>query len=157
MTQKIFWISLAVLIFFILDRILKKLFLVKILIAQKFGFFNFYFYPNPKLVFDLPADKFLTIFLTVFLAGFLVFKLKEAYLKKELVPLTIYALIVAGAASNIFDRVFYGFVIDFMYIQLFPIFNVADTAISIGAVALFVYLMKDYFPKKKTHHAVHKK
>jgi len=48
-------------------------------------------------------------------------------------------LLIGGAAGNLFDRVFRhngGSVIDFIDFQWWPIFNVADTAISCGAVLL---------------------
>lgn len=52
------------------------------------------------------------------------------------------ALILGGAVGNLIDRVWYGYVIDFIdiYYQRYhwPIFNVADSAITIG-VALLIY------------------
>lgn len=54
----------------------------------------------------------------------------------------IYLLIIAGAIGNLIDRVFYGFVIDFIDFHIgsahWPAFNVADSAISIGIV-FFIY------------------
>ncbi|MDO5043892.1 MAG: signal peptidase II [Coriobacteriia bacterium] len=49
------------------------------------------------------------------------------------------SLIVAGALGNIIDRIAYGFVTDFLSFAFmnFPVFNVADICITIGA-ALFV-------------------
>lgn len=50
------------------------------------------------------------------------------------------ALILGGAIGNIFDRVWHGFVVDFLYFSYqtytFPAFNIADSAITIGAVLL---------------------
>jgi signal peptidase II len=47
-----------------------------------------------------------------------------------------YALLVAGALGNAIDRVARGYVIDFIEIHRWPIFNVADVAIVVGAVLL---------------------
>lgn len=51
------------------------------------------------------------------------------------------ALILGGALGNVIDRILYGYVIDFLDVHLggwhWPAFNVADSAICIGA-ALFV-------------------
>jgi len=46
------------------------------------------------------------------------------------------SLILAGALGNLIDRVFFGYVIDFLDFRIWPVFNVADSAITIGAVLL---------------------
>ncbi len=52
------------------------------------------------------------------------------------------SLILGGAAGNLVDRVFYGHVIDFIDVYYaswhWPTFNIADSAISIGAVLLLL-------------------
>ena len=54
------------------------------------------------------------------------------------------ALILAGALGNFIDRVFRGYVIDFLEVHLkkfyWPTFNIADSCISIGAVLLVFIL-----------------
>ncbi len=45
---------------------------------------------------------------------------------------------LAGAIGNLIDRVFFGYVIDFLDFRVWPVFNIADTFITIGAV-LFGY------------------
>lgn len=45
-------------------------------------------------------------------------------------------LIMGGAFGNLFDRVTRGHVIDFLDFRIWPVFNVADTAITVGAVFL---------------------
>ncbi|MET0937407.1 MAG: signal peptidase II [Luteibacter sp.] len=53
------------------------------------------------------------------------------------------ALIVGGAIGNVIDRIHAARVTDFIQVFLgsypFPVFNVADSAISVGAVALIVF------------------
>lgn len=56
------------------------------------------------------------------------------------------ALILAGAAGNLIDRLTLGYVIDFLDLRVWPVFNIADSAISTGAVLLSFSLLK---PKKK--------
>jgi len=55
-------------------------------------------------------------------------------------------LILAGALGNLIDRVFRGYVIDFLDFHIkgrhWPFFNVADSAITVGTLLLFVYLWK---------------
>lgn len=43
-------------------------------------------------------------------------------------------LVLAGAAGNLYDRVIYGYVIDMIDLRVWPVFNIADTAISVGVV-----------------------
>jgi signal peptidase II len=51
-------------------------------------------------------------------------------------------LIVGGAVGNIIDRLRYGYVIDFVHVSWFPgIFNLADSAITIGVIMLAGYLL----------------
>lgn len=47
------------------------------------------------------------------------------------------ALITAGAAGNLIDRVSRGFVVDFIRIPHWPVFNIADIVIVVGFVLLF--------------------
>lgn len=55
-------------------------------------------------------------------------------------------LILAGGLGNLIDRVFRGFVVDFVYVRLidFPIFNVADCCVVIGAALMLIFLMFVY-------------
>ncbi len=52
------------------------------------------------------------------------------------------ALILGGAVGNVIDRILHGYVVDFLQFHYagwyFPSFNVADSAISIGAICLIV-------------------
>ncbi len=47
-----------------------------------------------------------------------------------------FALVVAGAAGNVIDRMMRGYVVDFIHVHYWPIFNVADVAIVLGAILL---------------------
>ncbi|MFO0614493.1 MAG: signal peptidase II [Polyangiaceae bacterium] len=46
--------------------------------------------------------------------------------------LTGYAVIFGGALGNVIDRVFRGYVIDFIHVRHWPVFNVADIAVGVG-------------------------
>jgi signal peptidase II len=52
------------------------------------------------------------------------------------------ALIVGGAIGNVIDRIFRGYVVDFISVHwdrwFFPAFNVADSAITVGAAILLI-------------------
>ncbi len=59
----------------------------------------------------------------------------------------IFGLIVGGAAGNLLDRFTHGSVVDFIWFRIpqigfsFAVFNVADSAISVGVVLLFLTLI----------------
>ena len=57
------------------------------------------------------------------------------------------ALVLGGAIGNLFDRVVYGHVIDFILVHwqnrwYFPAFNLADSAITLGAILLALDMFK---------------
>ena len=62
------------------------------------------------------------------------------------------SLIVSGAIGNVIDRIFHGYVTDFFSFAFinFPVFNVADIAITIGAVlfVLTVFLYSSHTNKE---------
>lgn len=47
-----------------------------------------------------------------------------------------FALVLAGAAGNVVDRAVRGFVIDFIHLTRWPVFNVADVAVVAGMLLL---------------------
>ncbi len=49
-----------------------------------------------------------------------------------------FSLILGGAIGNLFDRIFAGHVIDFIDLRVWPVFNIADSAITIGAVIILI-------------------
>lgn len=68
-------------------------------------------------------------------------------------PLWLYwsiAVVASGGIGNLIDRAFYGYVVDFIepvFID-FAIFNVADCAVTLGAISLIAYLIFDMFKKE---------
>lgn len=49
-----------------------------------------------------------------------------------------FSLILGGAFGNLIDRIAYGYVIDFIDFRIWPVFNVADSAITVGAVVIAI-------------------
>ncbi len=47
-------------------------------------------------------------------------------------------LIIGGALSNLYDRIFIGYVVDYIDLRVWPVFNISDSAITIGACLLFL-------------------
>ena len=106
-------------------------------------FFHLTYVTNEGMAFGLtlPGGKHVLLVMTLLLTGFIVgFLWKE----KEGHPLAKYglALILSGAVGNLIDRIIHGTVVDFMDFMIgdfhWYIFNVADSAVTIGMV-LFIY------------------
>ena len=59
----------------------------------------------------------------------------------------VFGLILGGAFGNWVDRIQYGSVVDFFDFRVWPVFNVADSAISIGVGIYLLYLFRSSFQK----------
>lgn len=55
---------------------------------------------------------------------------------------TSLGLQLGGALGNLVDRFLYGHVIDFIDFKVWPVFNLADSAVVVGAVILAYYLLR---------------
>jgi len=51
-------------------------------------------------------------------------------------------IIVGGALGNLINRVYLGYVIDFIVLKPFPVFNIADIGITLGLVILFLSTLR---------------
>jgi signal peptidase II len=63
------------------------------------------------------------------------------------------SLVLGGALGNVIDRVMHGYVVDFIYFHwndwYFPAFNIADSAISVGAACLLLDAFRESGHEKK--------
>jgi len=59
------------------------------------------------------------------------------------------SLILSGAIGNFIDRASLGYVVDFLDFRIWPVFNLADSAITIGAVLLGFLILKSNKEKKQ--------
>lgn len=78
---------------------------------------------------------------------------REILFKNDSLFLKIgYAMVIAGALGNLYDRVFYGYVVDFLDIYIFgfdfAVFNVADVYICIG---FSLIILKEIFKNEKSN------
>lgn len=91
---------------------------------------------NTGIAFSLPVGTWVTIPLTLVVIGLLLWQLW----KSSLSGLTRFALclILTGAIGNLIDRVLFAAVTDFISIYSFPIFNLADSFVTLGVV-LFLW------------------
>lgn len=140
-------IALAVLI---LDQASKQVVATYIVFGERIpvipGFFDLIYTVNPGAAFSLLADAggwqrwFLTLVALVISVVLTIWLLRLPTASRWM-PITL-TLILGGALGNVVDRILYGHVADFLLFYWqnyhFPAFNVADIAISVGAVMLLV-------------------
>ncbi|MFH1382585.1 MAG: signal peptidase II [Chloroflexota bacterium] len=50
-------------------------------------------------------------------------------------------LVLGGTIGNLIDRLYFGYVTDFLDTSVWPVFNVADSAVTIGMIILVCYLL----------------
>jgi signal peptidase II len=99
------------------------------------GFFHLTLVHNRGAAFGILKNQAaLFIFTSLFAIILLILSLKNNRHKK-LFSVAL-SLILAGALGNLIDRLFFGYVIDFLDFRVWPVFNIADSAITVGAVLL---------------------
>jgi signal peptidase II len=60
--------------------------------------------------------------------------------RKLTLPQTLaLAVVLAGALGNFIDRAWHGYVVDFLHIKYWPVFNVADIYVTLGVLALVLF------------------
>ena len=126
-------LSLIALSLIILDQLTKYL----------IRFFGGFYICNKGIAFGISLPHWLILGLIIaiiFFTGFLILNLKLEILNQfSNYPLV---LILSGAISNLFDRLYFGCVIDFIDLRIWPIFNLADIFICLGAFLLIIKLNK---------------
>jgi signal peptidase II len=142
-------INLFVLIIFSADRLLKYYFL-----KNPAGVGGDFFYPwlkfglakNYGIAFSLPISGWCLISFIVIVIFILVYFWLKAFIQKNIWFLTSLTLIIVGAISNLIDRLRFGYVIDYIDVPWFTVFNLADSLITIGAAIL---ILSFWFNKKQ--------
>lgn len=90
--------------------------------------------------------------IAIVVSGFLLQWLRQSAGRDRWLSLAL-SLILGGAIGNLIDRIAYGHVIDFIHFYVgdwsFPIFNIADSAITVGAALLIahMFLVRQEAPK----------
>lgn len=140
-----FGLPIALLVL-LLDQATKWLMLLVVMapprIIEVTGFFNLVLAWNTGVSFSAfagsgPAGRWILVGVAIVICGFVL-----AWMGRTQRRLLIagFAVIVGGAFGNVIDRVIHGAVVDFLDFHLagwhWPAFNLADTAITLGVVAI---------------------
>ena len=147
---KLFWTKIILFISLIglgivLDRILKFIAANKLPDMELFvlpKYFAFILHENLGMAFGirLPIELIiiLGLIILVILGILAIYSIKHRNLN-WFYPLT---LILAGGASNLYDRIFYGYTIDYFYLRPYSFFNIADILIITGCIIIFIHSIK---------------
>ena len=83
-----------------------------------------------------------TFFIIVSIAIILFLLVYRYYYLKSNVYINIsIALIIGGAIGNLIDRILLNYVVDYLDFRVWPVFNLADSAIVVGAGILIIYIL----------------
>ena len=146
------WIVAATLV---LDRWTKALILNRFGLNESTsvidGLFNITYVQNTGVAFGIfssiasPVKTLLLSVFTICAAAVVVTYSVRSSARNRLLQVSL-ALILGGALGNLYDRIAYGYVVDFLEIYVrtyhWPAFNVADSAISIGVVLLALEIFR---------------
>ena len=143
---KLYLLTLSILII-LLDQYTKYIILTNFqsFINKDFLLFRLDFVKNYGAAFNIFSGNriFLSCISIIFsiLLTYLILKKNTS----DFPNLLSYTFILGGSIGNGIDRVFRGFVIDFINLNIinFPVFNVADISINIGFIILFYSILKN--------------
>ena len=140
-------ISLISILVFFIDRV------TKILISNNFDLnvrnkiINKFFYitncHNTGAAFSIFSGNVLFLILITLIVLYLIYKTLKDKTNMSKITYISYGLLFGGIVGNLFDRLIFGYVIDFLDFQIFKfdfaVFNIADAAIVIGAIMLLIF------------------
>lgn len=91
----------------------------------------------------MQGKRWMLIAVTILVVAALIVFLIKNYSKAPTMFKIATGLILGGAVGNLFDRVFYGYVVDMMQVTFidYPVFNPADNMLVIGTVLLGIYIL----------------
>lgn len=112
------------------------------------GFMSFTYIRNSGAAWSILEGQMWFFYLVTIIvsAAILYFLFTEG--RKDKIYGTILAVILGGTLGNFIDRLLYQYVIDMIKVEFvsFPIFNLADSFLTLGVIALFIYSI--YLEKK---------
>jgi len=143
---KIYFLSLSIFIVLI-DQFTKYLMFYnkKVFINKDFLLFKLDFVKNYGAAFNIFSGS--RIFLSLISILFSILLIYLIFRKNTLNPFDLYSysFILGGTIGNGIDRIYKGFVIDFINLNIinFPVFNIADISINIGFIFLLYNIFKN--------------
>ena len=143
--NKAVWITLIVLL--LIDRVTKRLTLEFLAdnTLMLLPYLHLRYVQNTGAAFGtMQGGNTILIVITLLILVYLLKNWKELCAYGPLVKWGL-VLILGGALGNLYDRITLGFVVDFIDLRVWPVFNAADSFITVGGVMLATTLL---FPRR---------
>lgn len=107
------------------------------------NFLYFTLVHNKGAAFGLFQNKLYIFIFSALLAIALIYSELRKRPKKEfsLYKLSL-VMILSGAIGNLIDRIYFGYVIDFIDLRVWPVFNIADSFITAGIILLAISMIR---------------
>lgn len=136
----------------VLDRLTKlwaKTWLMRRLYVPLLPFFHLTYVENTGAAFGIgfSRNRFFTFLSAGLLAGLAY--LQRGWPRSNQWLQAGVVLVAGGALGNLYDRLAYGYVVDFLDFRVWPVFNVADSCVTVGACCLAWGLRKEEESAKK--------
>jgi len=109
------------------------------------NFFNLKFIKNYNIAFSLPVNGIILNIIIILIIIGLLYSLIYLIKKQSFKQSASLIFIIFGAISNLLDRLRFGFVIDYLDLKYFTVFNLADIMIVGGVIVILFEIIK---PKK---------
>ena len=113
-------------------------------------FFRWTYVENEGAAFGLLTNAhFLIAFAIIMAIATIVIYYRFPYWNHPLLRIGL-GLMLGGAIGNLIDRLRLGYVVDFIDFKVWPVFNIADSAITIGVISLAFYFIFIFKEKSKS-------
>ena len=146
MKTKLYFVSLSIFIVLI-DQFTKYLMFYnkKLFINKDFILFKLDFVKNYGAAFNIFSGSRVFLSLISILFSLLLIYLIFRKITLNSFDLYSYSFILGGTVGNGIDRIYKGFVVDFINLNIinFPVFNIADISINIGFIILLYNIFKN--------------
>lgn len=143
--------------FFIIDLISKQVISNVINLGDSIqvikNFFYITFVKNTGAAWSILEDHRILLLIITVMVLFIINKYMNNVVLTKLENIS-YGIIIGGIIGNLFDRLFFGYVIDFLDFKIFgynyPVFNLADSFIVIGILIMIIDMIrKEYHERNK--------
>jgi len=146
MGKKYPFVLLIALVIFFVDQVSKFFISSNMFLGQSIPLINNIFHltyiHNTGAGFGiLKGRTLILVLISLFVIGYILYFIKDIKNNEKTLQILV-GFILGGTIGNLLDRLMYGSVIDFLDFRIWPIFNFADSFLTIGVISLIVYFWK---------------